>query len=222
MGKYDIGIIRVLSTENEEIIYKHGKIIEKSFPMFKTKTVCIENQPEGINNQTAHNRAVPKIINLGLEMSKEVDGIIISCAEDPAVKELNKKLNIPVIGPGRAAAVTSFFYGEKVVVLSLLEDIPTVYRDILKDKLIGIAHNPEIKESMDLINKNKLNKLIERVNNFKNIFDVLTLSCTGMSTVGVSDNLRKKFDVPVIDPLISAGLFMYNSLKQYAIKGRGY
>ncbi len=217
MKKYTVGIIRVLSTENEEIKYKHGKIIERSFPMFKTKTFCIENQPEGINSKAAHDKAVPKIINLGLKISQEVDGIIISCAEDPAVKELDNKLDIPVIGPGRAASVTSIFYGEKIAVLSLLEDIPSVYKDILKDKLIGIIYNPEIKESMDLVNKNKLNKLIEKVNNFESNFDVLTLSCTGMSTVGVSDILRKKFKIPVIDPLMSAGLYMYYSLKKGGI-----
>ncbi|MGM0446202.1 MAG: aspartate/glutamate racemase family protein [Bacillota bacterium] len=216
MNKFKIGIIRVISTDDEYIKYRHQEIIEKFLPMFKIKTVCITNQPEGIHNVKTKKKAVPKIIKLGIKMSKEVDGIIISCAEDPGVKELIKKINKPVVGPGRAAAVSALDFGNRVVAISLSDQVPSIYEEVLGKKLIKVINVSNINKSMDLTNKDSIEKIVKAVKDYKEEYDVITLTCTGMSTIDLPEILSKELEIPVIDPVRSAGLLMYEYLIQYS------
>ena len=45
MRKYTVGLIRVLTVQDKELLNTHGKIIEKAFPELKIVSKCIENQP---------------------------------------------------------------------------------------------------------------------------------------------------------------------------------
>ena len=50
MKTYKVGLIRVLTTEDEELLQLHGKLIESYFPMFQVVSRCIPEQPEGIHD----------------------------------------------------------------------------------------------------------------------------------------------------------------------------
>ena len=50
MKTYKVGLIRVLTTEDEELLQLHGKLIESYFPMFQVVSRCIPDQPEGIHD----------------------------------------------------------------------------------------------------------------------------------------------------------------------------
>lgn len=216
MNKFKIGIIRVISTEDDYIKYCHQKLIEKYLPMFNIKTECISDQPEGIHNLETKKKAVPKIIKLGIKISKEVDGIIISCAEDPSIRELNNKIDIPVVGPGRSAAVNALNFGDKVVAISLSAQIPSVYKEVLGKKLVKVISVSNINKSMDLTDKDSIEKIIKVVKDYKKAYDVITLACTGMSTINLPKILNKEFKIPIIDPVKSAGFSMYEYLIQYS------
>ncbi|MFQ8842806.1 MAG: hypothetical protein ACLR8P_19845 [Clostridium fessum] len=47
MKTYKVGLIRVLTTEDEELLQLHGKLIESYFPMFQVVSRCIPEQPMG-------------------------------------------------------------------------------------------------------------------------------------------------------------------------------
>ena len=46
MKTYKVGLIRVLTTEDEELLQLHGKLIESYFPMFQVVSRCIPEQPD--------------------------------------------------------------------------------------------------------------------------------------------------------------------------------
>ena len=48
--------------------------------------------------------AIPKIIELA-KTFKDIDALILSCADDPAVPELKEQFDIPVIGAGSSVAI---------------------------------------------------------------------------------------------------------------------
>ena len=84
MKTYKVGLIRVLTTEDEELLQLHGKLIESYFPMFQVVSRCIPEQPEGIHDDETFAVGVPKVVNLAVELWKEgCQAIIISCAGDP-------------------------------------------------------------------------------------------------------------------------------------------
>ena len=68
MKTYKVGLIRVLTTEDEELLQLHGKLIESYFPMFQVVSRCIPEQPEGIHDDETFAVGVPKVVNLAVEL----------------------------------------------------------------------------------------------------------------------------------------------------------
>ena len=129
MKTYKVGLIRVLTTEDEELLQLHGKLIESYFPMFQVVSRCIPDQPEGIHDDETFAVGVPKVVNLAVELWKEgCQAIIISCAGDPGVPEARQAVPIPVIGAGSSTAALSLFFGSHPAVLGITEDVPSGYR----------------------------------------------------------------------------------------------
>ncbi len=95
MKTYKVGLIRVLTTEDEELLQLHGKLIESYFPMFQVVSRCIPEQPEGIHDDETFAVGVPKVVNLAVELWKEgCQAIIISCAGDPGVPEARQYCSV--------------------------------------------------------------------------------------------------------------------------------
>ncbi|MDI6600664.1 MAG: aspartate/glutamate racemase family protein [Thermoanaerobacteraceae bacterium] len=211
---FKIGLIRVLTTNNVEILNSHGEILEKLFPDFQVISRCIEDQPYGIYDDESEEIAIPKIIKLGKELFSEgVDAIIVSCAADPAVKNLRGEMNIPVIGAGTACAALALSAGYMVGTLGITEDTPKAMKEVLGTRLIGEEKPESVSNTVDLMreeNKVKLitasKRLIERG------ADVIAFACTGLSTIGALDYLRSNIGVPIVDAVIAAGAVTYGIL----------
>ena len=50
MRQYKVGLIRVLTTDDEELLQCHGRLIQQYFPMLEVQSRCIADQPEGIHD----------------------------------------------------------------------------------------------------------------------------------------------------------------------------
>ena len=92
--KFKVGLIRVLTTENQDILLAHEKLLNQYFPMLTVETKCIPDQYEGIHSPELGALAVPKIVETAKSF-RDVDMIIVSCADDPGVEEIREAL------PGR-------------------------------------------------------------------------------------------------------------------------
>ena len=101
-----LGIIRVLTTEDEKILHEHTAIMDKEFGISLISR-CIPDQPNGIYDDATEAVAVPKIEKLAKKMVEEdrVDAITISCAADPAVESCRSLVNVPVFGASHMAIV---------------------------------------------------------------------------------------------------------------------
>ncbi|MFQ3619695.1 MAG: aspartate/glutamate racemase family protein [Spirochaetales bacterium] len=206
---YTIGLIRVVSFTNPELIEKHGTHLQQAFPTFRVISKCIPDQPEGIFDYESEARAVPKIVSLGKQLAAEegVDALIVSCAADPAVAELREELPIPIIGAGSAAASLALAYTSRVGTLGITEATPLAMKKILGPYLVGELKPEGIKTTLDLMKpagKEKVitagKKLLAESNS-----RVLALACTGMSTIGIAQELEEALGIPVIDPVLASG-----------------
>ncbi|WP_374954722.1 OPT/YSL family transporter [Paenibacillus sp. AR247] len=73
----------------------------------------ISDQPLGIYDDASEEAALPKIVELGIQMEQEgCRLLIVSCAADPGVRELRSRVSIPVIGAGSSAALVALSLGE--------------------------------------------------------------------------------------------------------------
>lgn len=206
MREYNVGLIRVVSFEDQNLLNLHGDIIERYYPSLKVESRAISNQPFGIHDNESEILAVPKIIELARKW-KDIDAIIISCAGDPAVKELKEILNIPVIGAGSSTALLSKIYGNKFGVLGITKEIPRSYKEILGKNIVGTCYVEGINSTLDLMNEDGRKKVINKALELKELgAKVIALACTGMATIGVAKELEEICKIPVIDPVIAEGL----------------
>ncbi|MCG8513441.1 MAG: aspartate/glutamate racemase family protein [Halanaerobiales bacterium] len=210
MDKFRIAVIRVVTIDDQEKLSLHGKLLEKYFPLFTTTSYCIPDQYDGIYDQVTYQKALPKIIALAERIAGEQDGLIISCAGDPAVRELKSRLAIPVSGAGMPTAVFSLNYGEQIGVLGIEESPPAIYRSVLGKKMLAYQKPTAVANTNDLLTEAGRDSLLVAASELKaSGSEALALACTGMSTIGIAPFLERSLHLPVIDPVIAEGLYLY-------------
>lgn len=215
VSKYKIAVVRVATLEDKERLNLHGKLIEKYFPDIMTESYCIKDQPNGVYDDISHEIATKKIVDLAKQIQHGYDGIIISCAGDPAVESLKKEMPIPVVGAGHAGASFSLNFGEKIGVLGIRQEPPEAVKKILGNKLIRSIKPERVNNTNDLLTEEGRQAVIEAAYALQNTgADGIMLACTGMSTIGIAKLLNENLEVPVIDPVYAEALVM-NSLCNY-------
>ena len=60
--KFKVGLIRVLTTEDQDVLLAHERQIMKYFPDLEVETKCIPDQYDGIHSPELSDQALPKII----------------------------------------------------------------------------------------------------------------------------------------------------------------
>jgi allantoin racemase len=210
--KTRIGLIRVLTTEDENLLNAHGGLLESRFPELQVESRCINNQPKGIYDEESSALAIPKILELGKEIEREgVKAIIVSCADDPGVEELRKIVTIPVVGAGSSCASVSLSCGGKIGTLGIRERAPRIMRDILGDHLVAQTRPEGVKTTLDLLTaEGRENALSAAEHLRKNGAEVIALACTGYTTIGIARDLEGAVSIPVIDPVEATGLFAWH------------
>ena len=203
-----IGVIRVFTTENEEILEQHSKLISNRYGV-PTVTKCIPEQPLGIFNDETEEIAIPKIVEVGKALEREGSKVlVISCAADPAINELRKEVSIPVIGAGSAAALNALAIGEPVGVLGITDNPPIVIKELIGNLLVGYVRPKGVSNTTDLLTPSGQEKGLQAAKELLNQgAKVLVFACTGFSTIGLADVLRKELNVPIIDAVEAEGLF---------------
>lgn len=208
---YDVGLIRVVTLPDKELLAKHGKIIEKYFPMLNVVSKAIPEQPLGVYDADTEAIAIPKIVKLANKWEKKIDVLIVSCAGDPAVSELREMLDIPVIGAGESTALLAKRYGNVFGVLGITDEIPRAYSKILGvENIVGTCDVPDITSTIDLMTKTGRTRVINKALELKSMgAEVIALACTGMTTIGIANELEEICEIPVIDPVVAEGLIAY-------------
>jgi len=210
-----LAVIRVLTTNDENLLNAHGRIITERFGI-PTRSYCIPDQPKGIYNDETERIAVPKIVRLARQAEGEgAKAIFISCAADPALKEVRAECRVPVIGAGSAAAAVALALGNNIGVLNLTETTPLALTSILGQRLVAEAKPEGIENTTDFMNpagKEKAMKAAERL--VQGGADVIVLACTGYSTIGLAREIRRHLAVKVVDAVEAGGLMAWYALQK--------
>ena len=186
---YKAGLIRVITLPDAEAAGIHGRLIMEMFPNMTVETKCIPDQPDGLHSVESKNVAIPKIIEVA-QSFKDIDVLIVSCADDPAVPELKNIVKVGILG------ITDY--------------APQPYLEILGDDLINLGKPDGVETTLDLVTEpgfKAVEKLAMRLKCYG--AGAIALACTGMSTAGVAKPLAKKTGLPVIDPVTAEGLMAY-------------
>ena len=208
MKQYRVGLIRVLTTADPELLQLHGRLIEQYFPLLKVESRCIPDQPDGIHDDATMAMGGPKVVAMAEQMWKAgFEAIIVSCAGDPGVAEARKAVPIPVIGAGESTAALCMFYGSRPAALGITEDLPDGYKRIFGGKLVDNARGDGVESVLDLMTPEGYAATAKKAQIQKKMgADVIALSCTGMSTIKIAAALERELGIPVLDPVMCEGL----------------
>ncbi|WP_404455369.1 aspartate/glutamate racemase family protein [Virgibacillus necropolis] len=209
-----LGIIRVLTTEQDNILQEHSKKMEESYQI-KSITRCIPAQPNGIYDAESEKKAIPKIVNLVQEMVKgeSLDAITISCAADPALNEAREVVGVPVLGAGVSGAHAASMVGNSVGVIGIGGEPPIRLKEELGNRFHSYSFSPNLRKTTDLFSEGAKVELLEIANKVKQSgADVILFACTGFSTIRLKDFFVGKIDVPVID-LVEAQAIAYQLIE---------
>lgn len=208
MKRYKVGLIRVLTTEDRELLTLHGKLLEQYFPMLEVESRCIPDQPEGIHDDATMALGEPKVVELAKQMWQEgFEAVIVSCAGDPGVAQARKEIPIPVIGAGESTAALSLYYGSRPAALGITADVPAGYQRAFGDRLVASGRGEGVESTLDLMTPQGYAATAKAARELKELgADVIALSCTGMSTIQIAPALEKDLGIPVLDPVMCEGL----------------
>lgn len=206
---FKIGLSRVLTTEDPEVLLAHERLIKEKFPGLEVETKCIPDQYEGIHSQELGETAVPKIVATAKEFT-DPDMIIVSCADDPGVEEIREALpGIPVTGGGETTVALALKYGQKIGVLGITDYAPKAYKRMVPDQMIP-GRPDGVGSTLDLLTPEGRESTVKKGLELKaQGAQVIALACTGMATIGIAKELEEVTGLPVIDPVLAEGLFAY-------------
>ncbi|PNH81821.1 aspartate/glutamate racemase family protein [Arthrobacter sp. AFG20] len=208
-----VGIIRALTTTDRRLLNSHGKLLRATFG-FDVTTRCIPDQPSGVHDAESLQRAVPKVVELALDMAPDVDALVISCAADPGLPEVRALLDIPVIGAGSAAAAAALAFGGRVGVLGLKHSVPGPISDALGERMLLIDGGPESVETPDgfLLPTGIFDALAAAHMLVDAGADIIVEASTGLTSIGMAEVLRRRLRIPVIDPVTAAGSMLVSAV----------
>ena len=210
MSKRRIGLIRVISYEDESRASAHGRLLERLYPDIEVVTRCIPDQPQGIHDAETEALAEPKIVRLGERMAREdgIEALIVSCAADPGVASLRHRVGFPVVGAGSSVACLALGFSDRVATMGITEGTPARMKALLGPCLVAEARPAGVTNTLEL------NTEAGRASAFGALRGlvaegarVVALACTGFATLGVADEMTRQAGVPVLDPVAAAGLF---------------
>lgn len=210
-----IGLIRVLTTSDEQVLNEHGRLISEMYAV-PVRNECIPDQPLGIFSDETEQLANPKIVALGRKLEREgCRAIIVSCAADPAVEQLRGQVSVPVIGAGSAASYMARALGKRVGVMGITETLPDVMKAILGEAFVRYIQPEGVANTTDLLTPAGRERAIAAARTLmEQGTEVIVFACTGFSTIGLASVLRKELRIPVIDAVEAEGLFASAVYKQ--------
>lgn len=207
---FQVGVIRVLTSDDPDFVNMHGRVIEERFPGIRCISKCIPDQWEGIHSNELEEIAVPKIVETAKSFGA-VDMIIVSCADDPGVAEIRRAIpGIPVTGGGETTAALAMKYGQKIAILGIVDYAPKAYLRMIPDKILAVGKPDGVNSTLDLMTPEGKASCMKKARELKNLgAEVIALGCTGLTTIGIAGDIEREIGIPVIDPVLAEGTFAY-------------
>lgn len=226
----EIGLIRVLTTDDRELLNAHGALLEAAYPDLHVESLCIPDQPEGIHSAELESQAIPKIVELARNEFSHKDMILVSCAEDPAAPEIRAALpGMPVVGAGEAAMALALKHSTRIGVVGITDTAPKAYLRTLGEpeydehgeprdtgeadretpvRLVANLRPDGVHSTLDLLTDEGRAACLQSARRLRDMgAGAIALGCTGMATIGIAREMEQASGLPVIDPVLAMGAF---------------
>jgi allantoin racemase len=166
--------------------------------------VNIKYGPESIECEYDEAYSSPHLINEAAKSEENFDAVIIYCFSNPGLEGAKEKLSIPVVGIGEAAQIMSMFIGDRVGIITTIEN--SVNKQWRKTKILGTYSKIVAIEALDIPvleykNEDRLFDFISKKTKLliqNHNIDTLILGCGSINII--KEKLSERFNIPIIIP----------------------
>jgi allantoin racemase len=168
--------------------------------------------PASIESAWEASLVVPSLCEAVVRAQAEgMSAVIVGCFSDPGLDALRELTSIPVIGPGAAALHLAAQLATRFTIVSPLDG--AAGRDY--ERLRALALAPKV-ASVRSVNMPVLDlarareAVLDRLEEIGRLAvrddgaEALVLGCMSMGFLGLTDDLQKRVDVPVVNPVTAA------------------
>jgi allantoin racemase len=168
--------------------------------------------PPSIESEYEAALVVPELTRSVFRAAREgFDAVIIGCVSDPGLGALRELVSIPVVGPGASAVHLAAQLGDRFAILSPLEESrPRVERHVaalgFEARLAAVRGIGMSVLDVAGDREGVLDRLAEigRAVIRDDHADVLVLGCMSMGFLGIADDVQKRLEIPVVNPVVAA------------------
>ncbi|AOS63937.1 aspartate/glutamate racemase family protein [Actinoalloteichus hymeniacidonis] len=201
-----LGIVRVLTTDDESLLTAHGRAIAEEHGL-ETRSICIPDQPHGVYDDASAALAIPKIVEAVRELVADGAGaVMISCAADPGLAESRAEVSVPVYGAGSTAASVAAAISTKVGVLGITEEAPASITSVLGDRMISHRQPTGVTKTTDLLTEAGQAAALRTAGELvSDGAEIVVFACTGLTSIDLAGAVRENWGVPVVDAVRATG-----------------
>jgi len=212
MTKENVKIRVVIPNTSQEFLKAHRAELREEFP--EIEVVSLSAGPESLEDFLDEVVSGPDTVRLVKEAEeKGFDAVVISCFCNPAIDACRSVVSIPVVGAGIASLLVASSIGERIAVVTVLEEtIPSIEHFI---KVLGLTNVVSVRAcsigvlELEQDREKTVSALLEEslATIKEDRADVIALGCTGMAGIDkvLMEELKKRgYEVPVIDPARAA------------------
>jgi len=176
----------------------------------EVRSLC--DGPASIESAWEASLVVPALCEAVVRAQAEgLSAVIVGCFNDPGLDALRELTSIPVVGSGAAALHLVAQLGTRFTILSPLDEAPGRGHERLR----ALALAPKL-ASIRAVNMPVLDlarardAVLDRLEEVGRAAlrddgaDALVLGCMSMGFLGITDDLQKRLDVPVVNPVTAA------------------
>jgi allantoin racemase len=184
----------------------------RAAPGVEVEVWSLADGPASIESAVEAALVVPELMRKVVQARSEgFDAVIVGCFSDPGLDALRELVDIPVIGPGSSAVHLAAQLGTRFSIISPLGSgggrVAARLRALgLADKFASVRGIGM--SVLDLARDREA--VLERVTEVARAAvredgaDVFVLGCMSMGFVGVTDDVQKRLELPVVNPVVAA------------------
>ena len=184
----------------------------RAAPGVEVEVWSLTDGPPSIESAYEAALVVPELTRAVVRAEGEgFDAMIVGCFSDPGLDALRELVAIPVIGPGSSAVHLAAQLGTRFTIISPLGGGDG--RVMARLRALGLADKFASVRGigmsvLDLARDREV--VLERVSEVARAAaredgaDVFVLGCMSMGFVGVTDDVSKRIELPVVNPVMAA------------------
>jgi allantoin racemase len=196
----------------EEVARRREFLRQRAALGVEVEVRSLADGPASIESSWEGALVVPGLCEAVVRAQAEgLSAVIVGCFSDPGLDALRELTSIPIVGPGAAALHLAAQLGTRFTIISPLDTAPGRGHERLRGlaldaKLASVrgVNMPvlDLARARDAV----LDKLEEvgRAALRDDGADTLVLGCMSMGFLGITDDLQKRLDVPVVNPVTAA------------------